>query len=242
MASIEIKTVQNVCIRYELAGFWSRLFAMALDWVLLGIFGFILVVIALATETWGDSYEYWAYFFLIVFTVYTPVSEYFLKGASAGKRIMNLRVLRLDGQPCGLMDYLLRWAFRSIDIYLSAGFLAISLIGFSPRRQRLGEILSDTVVVQDQPAYHTLQGLLRLPSLQDYTPVYPGAARLREMEALLIKEVLTRYQRYSGAGHRRALEEMSRWTARRVGADPSSMPSEMDFLTIVLEDYVALTR
>jgi hypothetical protein len=140
------------------------------------------------------------------------------------------------------MDYVLRWAFRAIDFYLSAGFLAISLIGFSPRRQRLGEILSDTVVVWYKPGHHSLPNLLSIHSLQDYQPVYPGAGRLREQEALLIKEVLTRLQRYSGAGHQRALEEMSRWTARRIGVDPALIPSERDFLTTVLEDYVALTR
>jgi uncharacterized RDD family membrane protein YckC len=68
-------------------------------------------------------------------------------GATLGKFILNLRVRRLDGSGMGLSKSLVRNLSRVVDaigVYL-VGFL---IANFSVRKQRLGDHLAGTVVVQ----------------------------------------------------------------------------------------------
>jgi uncharacterized RDD family membrane protein YckC len=68
-------------------------------------------------------------------------------GATLGKFILNLRVRRLDGSRIGLAKSLIRNLSRIIDgigVYLVGFLIAI----FSSRKQRLGDHLAGTVVVQ----------------------------------------------------------------------------------------------
>lgn len=70
-----------------------------------------------------------------------------LLGATLGKFILNLRVRRLDGSGIGLSKSLIRNLSRVVDafaVYL-VGFL---IANFSKRKQRLGDHLAGTVVVQ----------------------------------------------------------------------------------------------
>jgi uncharacterized RDD family membrane protein YckC len=70
-----------------------------------------------------------------------------LLGATLGKFTLNLRVRRLDGNGIGLSKSLVRNLSRVVDaigVYL-VGFL---IANFSDRKQRLGDHLAGTVVVQ----------------------------------------------------------------------------------------------
>lgn len=74
-----------------------------------------------------------------------------LFGATLGKGIMGIAVRRVDGRRCDLAAALVRNFLRIVDglaVYL-VGFL-IAL--FSPSRQRLGDHLAKTIVVQAKTA------------------------------------------------------------------------------------------
>jgi len=244
MASIEIKTVQNVRIRYELGNFWERLIATVIDWMAMG--GFFIVLLLLSTSFAGAVSNGGEVFFsvigVLVFVFYSPTSEYFFQGSSLGKKAMGLRILRLDGQPCELMDYIIRWAFRMVDFYLSGGAAAVLLVGFSPTRQRIGDLLSNTVVVKYFPRENTIEQLLKIRSTENFTPKFPEAGRLSESEAMLIKEVIDRYKSDKSPGHKKALTEACRHLSAKLDIPALQITNELDFLIAVLRDYVALSR
>ena len=243
MASIEIKTVQNVLIRYELGTFWERLLALILDWMVMGVFSALLFFLAGALSLYGaDVQQVIRVILMIVFVFYSLVSEYFMSGSSIGKRAMGLRIMRLDGQPCELMDYVIRWAFRSVDIFLSSGAAAGLLVGFSASRQRIGEILSNTVVVKYFPKENSVSQLLKIKSLANYTPSFAQSIMISEKEAILIKEVLDRSKARPTAGHRQSITELSVILARKMGIPPREIVNDKDFLLAVLRDFVALSR
>lgn len=93
-------------------------------------------------------------------TVYLTLFTAFWNGRTPGKRLLRLRVARLDGKPLGLLA-----AFERAGGY-AAGF-ATGLLGFArvwwdPNRQGIHDKISETVVVrEDQP---------RLPSLARRPP------------------------------------------------------------------------
>jgi uncharacterized RDD family membrane protein YckC len=71
-------------------------------------------------------------------------------GATLGKRILGLKVTELDGSRLSLRGALIRNLTRFIDGQLPFGLiLGIFLMLRSERRQRLGDLLGRTVVVQD---------------------------------------------------------------------------------------------
>ncbi|HTW53029.1 MAG TPA: RDD family protein [Stellaceae bacterium] len=70
-----------------------------------------------------------------------------LFGATAGKLLLKLRVVKADGSPIGWRESILRNVLRIID-----GF-ALYLVGFivvcaTAKRQRIGDMAAGTVVVR----------------------------------------------------------------------------------------------
>lgn len=73
-----------------------------------------------------------------------------LTGATPGKRMLRLRVLREDGQPMTFWASLIRNALRPVDL-LFLGFVGIIAYSKSEERQRLGDRAAGTIVVQLSP-------------------------------------------------------------------------------------------
>lgn len=93
-------------------------------------------------------------------TVYLTLFTAFWNGRTPGKRLLRLRVARLDGKPLGLLA-----AFERAGGY-AAGF-ATGLLGFArvwwdPNRQAIHDKISETVVVRE--------GQPRLPSFARRPP------------------------------------------------------------------------
>jgi uncharacterized RDD family membrane protein YckC len=68
-------------------------------------------------------------------------------GATPAMRWLGLRLVRLDGGPPSLRDYLVRWLLFAVD-GMFLGLLGAALIAVTPRHQRFGDIVTRTVVVR----------------------------------------------------------------------------------------------
>ena len=102
-------------------------------------------------------------FFTLVFFLYFIILEG-LGGATVGKRLLGLRVVREDGSACGLGRAVVRNVLRIIDGLPFLYLLGVVIIGRSEKKQRLGDILAKTVVVRpiDLQGVHQ-QGFTALP-------------------------------------------------------------------------------
>ncbi len=85
----------------------------------------------------------------IPFVYFTLLEGFF--GATAGKMLLGLRVVQLDGSPITWREAIVRNLLRPIDeiVFYLVGAIAI---WSSPRKQRLGDRAADTVVVRLAPA------------------------------------------------------------------------------------------
>ncbi len=74
-----------------------------------------------------------------------------LTGRSLGKAMLGLRVVTIDGSPPGVAASATRAALLFVDAVTSLGFVGLTLAIFTRRRQRLGDILAGTMVVDAAP-------------------------------------------------------------------------------------------
>lgn len=154
--SIEIVTPENIAFAYRVAGPFRRLPAFLIDVVIqitVGVAGVFALSIALAILGLDST---WAFgVFLIVWAAmawfFTGVCEAIWNGQTPGKRMMQIRVVTVEGQPINAVQAILRCLLRAIDmqpfgLYL-VGLLTASL---NDRFQRLGDMAAGTIVVIEE--------------------------------------------------------------------------------------------
>lgn len=244
MQTIEIRTTQNVTIEYELASLRERFFAIFVDSLIVSVLYFILVMFVSAA--FGDMlYENPALtsFFLIgMFIFYHLISEILADGQSWGKKIMGIKVVRLDGKEANLSDYLLRAVFHIIDSIMSVGILASLMISSSNKNQRLGDMTANTTVIRIKfNLRFRLEDILKINTLEDYEPSYPEVRRLSEKDMLLIKTIIGRYRTFRNKAHQEVINELVGNLTRQL--DIAETPRDkIAFLKTLIRDYIVLTR
>jgi uncharacterized RDD family membrane protein YckC len=250
MKTISFTTSQFVTIDYELASPVYRAVAAFLDVI------FLLIYMAIASyfismnlfdvnmNVVQDRWSLLSIFLLrLPWLLYSPVIEYLTNGRSLGKLIMGIRVVKSNGETAGLREYFTRWIFRIVDIWVGGfGFLALLVSGTTEKRQRIGDIMADTVVikVKDTQIYQ-LRDVLAIKNSDNHVPTYPNVIRFSDEDMLLIKNTILRVQRYPNQSNKDFAIQLADETARLIGL-PETPQKRMEFLKTVLQDYVVLTR
>ncbi len=248
MRTIEITTTQNVTIEYELATLQERVIAFIIDSLLVGAMSMVIisVVSSILRDALLDSFNAEAVLYqflpigLLIF--YHLLSEIIADGQSWGKKAMGIKVVRLDGQEPGLIDYLLRAVFLIVDALLSAGIVAALLISSSNNSQRLGDMTANTTVIRVKFGFRfRLEDILKINSLEDYEPQYPEVRRLSEQDMLLIKNIITRYRKYKNPAHREVINDLVVNLTKKLDLiEPPK--NKIEFLKTLIRDYIVLTR
>jgi uncharacterized RDD family membrane protein YckC len=87
--------------------------------------------------------------YLALVFVYCIWSEA-VTGKTLGKLIMGIKVVRSDGDACGLRGALLRNVLRVIDGLPVGYIVGLACIAATEQKQRLGDLAADTLVVRDR--------------------------------------------------------------------------------------------
>ncbi|HET8910639.1 MAG TPA: RDD family protein, partial [Ktedonobacteraceae bacterium] len=72
------------------------------------------------------------------------------RGASVGKMVMGLRVVRQDGGPISWTESLIRNLLRIIDVLPFAYIVGAIIVSTNPLKQRLGDKVAHTVVIRSR--------------------------------------------------------------------------------------------
>ena len=243
MQTIDVNTTQNVTIQYTLASVRDRILAFMMDALIL--FGSIAILSAIISYIFsGTSISGNVLTIIIVslFFFYSLSSEILLNGQSLGKRILGLKIVKITGNEPSVNDYLVRWAFRFIDIWGSSGTIAIMMISSGNRNQRLGDLMANTAVIKLNPGTSvSFREILSFQTLETYKPVYEGAKRFSEQDVLLIKQTVDRFVKYNNQAHKDVLQLLSEKISSELGLE--KIPSnQVQFLKTVINDYVVLSR
>ncbi|MEO1655697.1 MAG: RDD family protein [Bacteroidota bacterium] len=239
MRKIKINTTQNVSIEYEVAQLWERIIAFVIDAFILWVSVWILGLISVGLGT----VDYFFYLVIVpYFLFYTLAQEIFFNGQTLGKRVLDIRVAKLNGTEVTTSDYLLRWAFRSLDIYFSFGIIAALFVRSSHNGQRVGDFAAETTLIKLRPSRRiSFDDVLRIQSVDNYEPIFPQVKRLPEEEIVLIKNVYERYKKYPNLAHREIVYVLIQKLKEKLDISEIKM-SEADFLKTLIKDFVVLTR
>src|SRR5690606_36177431 len=96
-------------------------------------------------DQWSQIAIYVTFYLPVIF--YTLIFETLLDGQTLGKRIMKIKVVKIDGYQASLADFVIRWIFRIVDLNMMSGVVALVAIITSPKNQRLGDMTAGTAVI-----------------------------------------------------------------------------------------------
>jgi uncharacterized RDD family membrane protein YckC len=83
--------------------------------------------------------------------VYFNLFEWLWNGQTPGKRLLHLRVIKMDGAPVSWIDVFLRNIARPIDTFGPMGLIGLLMIFISRKAQRLGDLMARTLVIHETP-------------------------------------------------------------------------------------------
>jgi uncharacterized RDD family membrane protein YckC len=245
MKTIDIITSHNVGIDYEAASVMNRGVASILDLLVMGAYFLIILFISAAfgVETWDFSLAAMIFYILMLpIFFHSVLLEYLLKGQTVGKLAMGIRVIRLNGENARLSDYAMRWAFRIIDFWISAGSVAAIFIASTEKGQRLGDILAQTAIVKNKPEQvYSIKDILNIMDRSKHEPTYMGVAKFTDEDMILIKNAISRVQKYPNEPHKQLVRELATKAAKELNL--GEVPEKkLTFLKTLLQDYIVLTR
>ncbi|HOD66157.1 MAG TPA: RDD family protein [candidate division Zixibacteria bacterium] len=142
--------------RFRYAGLGRRFAALMLDFALGSLVFFPVTKIAKGVWILRPEEHAWRYgwlitdplclMFLAVILAYFILSEGLL-GATLGKRLVAIRVVRVNGERPGLGRSLIRNVLRAVDALPAFNILGIVLIVSSPEKARAGDRVAGTRVI-----------------------------------------------------------------------------------------------
>lgn len=197
MDSIKIETTQNVDLEYEAAGVGYRILATILDGVFITIYVVIIMVIfgfsaSRASLFYEDNYYIMMSILILLglpILLYHFLSETFMNGQSFGKKIVGIKVVKLDGTQPGVGSYLIRSLLRIIDIQLFNGLVALISVAVSEKSQRLGDMAAGTTVIKLGHKVSLRDTILYKPA-DNYKIVFEQVSLLSDKDVAIIKEIL----------------------------------------------------
>ena len=233
MEHLHINTAQNVALEYEIAGVGDRILATMIDALITGVY--IAVLFFTILETFPSGYSGLRNFLMIAalvpFVFYHFLCEVFLNGQSFGKKILNIRVIKIDGSQPGAGDYFIRWLLRIFDVTISSGVVALVTILVNGKGQRLGDIAANTTVVKLRRRVN-LNDTMYTVLEDDYQPSFPQVMRLSDSDVTVIKEVLELNRRQNA---QETLMQLDAHLRKVLEVNPQLTPDQ--FVMTVLKDY-----
>lgn len=234
MQTVTIRTTQNVVILYPAASLGDRIFAYLID---LAIIITYFILMAFAISYLGISS---AALFITLFVIppflYHVLFEIFMNGQSPGKKQMGIKVVRLDGTPPTIGNYIIRWLLRLIEIDLMSGAIAMLTIAISGKGQRLGDLAAGTAVVKLVKQREVTASEVFTPPDETYVPVFHQAVQLNDRDIELIRQAL---EVNRTTGNDRPLQRVTEKIKSLLGIQTDMPP--VKFLYTIVKDYSHIT-
>jgi uncharacterized RDD family membrane protein YckC len=149
----DLVTGEAVVLELRLAKLASRLLSLLIDLVVQGVLLVVglLVISGVASSADDAAAAAIVLVFLVLVVVGYPVAfETLSRGRTLGKLTLGLRVVREDGGPIRFRHALVRAMAAVVEIWITAGAVALVVSLASSQGKRLGDFLAGTVVVRER--------------------------------------------------------------------------------------------
>ncbi|HEV3272341.1 MAG TPA: RDD family protein [Candidatus Methylacidiphilales bacterium] len=156
----ELELPEEIDLQVELANVGSRTLAILIDLAVGGLALFIVYALTMllarnVADDWLTRLSSNALkmaLMLLIFGlqwVYFNIFEWMWNGQTPGKRLLHLRVIKVDGSPVSGIDVLLRNLSRPIDTLGPMGLIGLLMIFVTRKAQRLGDLMGRTLVIHE---------------------------------------------------------------------------------------------
>lgn len=241
MSELSITTTQNVNINFQSATVGQRLGASCIDFVIKFAYLFFIVWIVFGifkVEIFVNRMDYWSQTaIMIIFyspvIFYSLIQESMMEGQTFGKRLLQLKVVKIEGYQASFGDYLIRWIFKIIDVSI-IGLITLSV---SKKTQRFGDMAAGTAVIALKNTINISHTILEDIGDQ-YVPRYSAVIKLSDNDARIIKET---FQVASRNNDYEILDKLC-IKIESVTGITNHEGNQTDFIRIVLKDYNFYTQ
>src|ERR1022692_2454483 len=221
MSVIQIATPFNIDLEFEIAEIHRRIFTYLVDFTLLVMYFVGMKYIYYGGFDVASEAELRSHVGIDILTIsfpmllYSLVSEVLMHGQTIGKKIMQIRVISLDGGEPELSQYLVRWMFKAFEwpfffgyivftrqsliVYIVVtgffGIIVVIIIAVSKRNQRLGDLAANTVVGNTKSVFSVEDTVFMDIQQTDYLVKFPEVLKLSDRDINTIKNVTSTYHK-----------------------------------------------
>ncbi len=244
MSELSINTTQNVTINFTAASIGHRILAFGVDLLILLAYittiGLLFYYTGFAENL--ENMDGWSQraiqsIILLPIMFYSLIFETFFEGQSLGKKLVRIKVVKIEGYQASFGDYLIRWLFRLIDIVISSGVIGFISIIMNKKAQRLGDMAAGTSVI-------TLRNNVNISSTileeinEDYKPTYPLVIKLSDNDVRIIKENFIRAKSVNDSVLLTKLTDK----IETVTGIKNQSGNHVDFINTIIKDYNYYTQ
>ena len=217
MSVIQIATPFNIDLEFEIAEFHKRLFAYLVDFTLLLLFFISMKYFYYGGFNMASESELKSHAGIDILTIsipmllYSLVCEVLMHGQTIGKKLLNIRVISLDGGEPQLSQYIVRWMFKayewpfffgytiltreSLIVYILItgffGIIVVIIIAITKKNQRLGDLAANTVVINTKSVFSVNDTVFMDIKQENYVVKYPEVLKLSDRDINTIKNVIS---------------------------------------------------
>ena len=208
----ELELPEEINLQVEVANVGSRTLAILVDLALGGLILFIVYALTMLlarnlADDWLtrlSSNALQTVLMLLIFGFqwgYFNFFEWIWNGQTPGKRLLHLRVIKVDGSPVSGIDVVLRNLSRPIDTLGPMGLIGLLMIFVSRKAQRLGDLMARTLVIHETQIDWSIFD--QIESTAASTAVATPAIRLTSEQWELLHRYLNRRDQFEAEARRR---------------------------------------
>lgn len=246
MSELSINTTQNVRINFKAASVGERMLASLLDLliktayiIVVAYVFFYLLGIERLVSSMEDMWSRIAIIILFFFPVliYSVALESIFEGQTIGKKLIKIKVVKIDGYQASFGDYLIRWLFRIVENNIMGGLIGLVAMIVNSKTQRMGDMAAGTAVItlkNNISIDHTI-----LEEIGNaYVPIYPLVIKLSDNDMRIIKDTFLVAEKIKDA------ETINKLTKKieSVTGIKNQSGNQIDFIKTILKDYNFYTQ
>jgi uncharacterized RDD family membrane protein YckC len=236
MQTVRVRTTQNVLIDYPVASIGDRILAHLVDRLILIVYSAAIIAALININLDEEFWYVWMILLVFPWMFFSVLFEIFMNGQTPGKQVMKIKVVRLNGTPASVGDYLLRWIFSFVDFYVLSGAIAVVIIAFGGKGQRLGDIVAGTSVVKliEQREISAKEVFVAVEEL--HIPTFTQVTQLSDKDIELIQRALEVNRDH---GNDQPVMAITEKIKTLLGIQTELPP--VQFLYTIIKDYNTLT-
>lgn len=245
MSELTIRTTQNVSINFKAASVGDRMLASFLDLLIKAAYTIVIIYVFfywLGISKTLDKVDNWSRMAIIILfffpiLIYSVVLESIFEGQTIGKKLIKIKVVKMDGYQASFGDYLIRWLFRIVENNILGGLIGLVAMLASSKTQRIGDMAAGTAVISLKNDISINNTILEEIG-NAYVPIYPLVIKLSDNDMRIIKETFQIAEKKKDSI---TLKKLTKKIETVTGIKNQS-GNELDFIKTILKDYNFYTQ